>query len=382
MAPKQLKSIHYISQASVPSHQASAVNVMMMCDAFAEAGYDIRLRARRGPVEASPHAHYALRHRLHIAFDTKLQSAIWLAWRWLCRRARTDEVFFGRQISALALLARARYPVAIELHSPPRNAQRYQQIRDLIRSSGFCGIVAISGELRNEILRLYPELDPADLLLAYDGAPSTAIRPVHVGEGSRVRAVYCGSVLPGKGVETLLRAATMVPGVEFHVIGGNPAQLAALGELPANVVMHGQMPHVRAMEKLREFDIALAPYGQVVHGARRKPGGANLAKWMSPIKIFEYMAVGLPIVTSDLAVLREVLDDGRTALLSTPDDAESLAAAVRRLAADADLRRSLATAAQAELSARYTWDRRAQLIADFLDAQIRRTRVGAATAAS
>lgn len=374
MTPTSLKRIRYLSQARLPSHEASSVNVMMMCDSFTAAGYRTTLHARRGPGGGDPQTHYALRHRPRIVFQTKAKSRLWLLWKRLFRlMRRSDEVYFGRERSGLARLARAGYPVGVELHAPPRNGKKTEQIRQIIRSPQLRGIVVISGELRDEILRRYPELDPADVLVAHDGAPIDAVHPVSVRGAGVMRAVYCGSLLPGKGVETLLRAAPQVPDVEFHVIGGSPEQITALGATPPNVVLHGRMSHTEAIAKLRTFDIALAPYGDVVHGARHKPGGANLAQWMSPLKIFEYMAAGLPIVTSALPVLREVLDEGRTALLSAPGDAESLAQAVRRLAGDAGLREQLATAAQAELLGHYTWERRARRIAEFLeDGAVRR----------
>lgn len=369
MKSKPLTRIRYLSQARIPSHEASSVNVMMMCDAFAELGYRVTLHARRGPEAAAPAAHYALRHPPRVVFRSKAQSRAWLLWKRAFRRVRRDEVYFGRDRSALARLARAGYPVGVELHAPPREGRKSAQVGEILRARRLRGVVVISGALRDEVLRSYPELDPARVLVAHDGAPVATIRAVTVREHGPVRAVYCGTLLPGKGVETLLRAAALAPGVEFHVVGGSEEQVAALGAVPGNVVLHGRMPHVQALARLPDFDIALAPYGEVVHGCRHKPGGANLARWMSPIKIFEYMAAGLPIVTSDLPVLREVLEDGRTALLCAPGAPEPLAAAVLRLATDPALRRALAGAAQTRLREEYTWDRRARRIADFLQGE-------------
>jgi len=61
----------------------------------------------------------------------------------------------------------------------------------------------------------------------------------------------------------------------------------------------------------------------VVRGAQT-PEHESLADWMSPLKIFEYMAAGLPIVTSDLPVLREILAPGRDACMTPPGDAQAL----------------------------------------------------------
>ena len=64
-----------------------------------------------------------------------------------------------------------------------------------------------------------------------------------------------------------------------------------------------------------------APDIRVVFGVG---GGTNLADWISPLKMFEYMAQGKAIVASDLPMLREVLRNGENALLCDSDDPAAL----------------------------------------------------------
>ena len=80
---------------------------------------------------------------------------------------------------------------------------------------------------------------------------------------------------------------------------------------------------------------------------------------MSPLKLFEYMAAGKPILASDIPALREVLRDGETALLLPPGDAQAWAAAARRLLADPPAATALGARAQADFLATYTWEARA-----------------------
>jgi glycosyltransferase involved in cell wall biosynthesis len=83
---------------------------------------------------------------------------------------------------------------------------------------------------------------------------------------------------------------------------------------------------------------------------------------MSPLKLFEYMAAGRPIVCSDLPVLREILQHERTALLCDPDDAASWAGALARLHDEPTLRRTLAEAARAQFELHFTWKARADRV--------------------
>ena len=65
---------------------------------------------------------------------------------------------------------------------------------------------------------------------------------------------------------------------------------------------------------MADCDILIAPYAAQVSHA----GGGDIGRWMSPLKLFEYMAAERPVVTADLPVLREVVRDGETALLCPP----------------------------------------------------------------
>ena len=103
------------------------------------------------------------------------------------------------------------------------------------------------------------------------------------------------------------------------------------------------------------MDVLLAPYQAKVHGVG---GRADIGRWMSPLKIFEYMGSDRAMIVSDLPVLREIVTHGETALLAPPDDVNAWVRAVERLR-DPAVRETLAKHARERLVARHTWDRRA-----------------------
>ena len=80
-------------------------------------------------------------------------------------------------------------------------------------------------------------------------------------------------------------------------------------------------------------------------------------EFTSPLKLFEMMAAGLPIVASRLPSLAEYVTDGREALLVSPDDPAALAEGIRKVATDPGLAAGLAQAARARAAA-FTWDAR------------------------
>jgi glycosyltransferase involved in cell wall biosynthesis len=117
--------------------------------------------------------------------------------------------------------------------------------------------------------------------------------------------------------------------------------------LSDRVLLTGVVAHDRAVELLACCDVCVSPH---------VPNPDGTAFFGSPTKLFEYMGLGRAIVASDLAQIGEVLEDGRTALLTAPGDVQAAASAVVRLLDDDALRTRLGEAALATAVESYTWD--------------------------
>jgi glycosyltransferase involved in cell wall biosynthesis len=172
---------------------------------------------------------------------------------------------------------------------------------------------------------------------------------------------YLGNFHPWKGVEVLVRAIACAPGLQLTLVGGEPgarARIAALaGDLGVTnrVRLVGPVPPPQRWRYLAEASVCVLPLTRSVFGT----------SFTSPLKLFEYMAAGRPIVASDLPTLREVLQDGENALLVPPEDPPALAAAIQRLRADRSLAERLASRAAKDVCA-YTWEKRGKTILEFL----------------
>lgn len=95
---------------------------------------------------------------------------------------------------------------------------------------------------------------------------------------------------------------------------------------------------------LTRMDVAVAPY----------PDIANF--YFSPLKVYEYMAAGLPVVASRIGQLAGLIEDGVNGLLCVPGDSHALAEALDKLRCDPDLRPSLGRAARETILRGHTWD--------------------------
>jgi glycosyltransferase involved in cell wall biosynthesis len=147
---------------------------------------------------------------------------------------------------------------------------------------------------------------------------------------------------------------------EFIVAGGDDESIARWkSQLGSRVNFLGHVPNRDVSAIIGSFDIALAPYLTSISGAGTR---FNLAQWMSPLKLFEYMAHGRPIITSDLPSIREIVQDGVEAMLCDPAHPDQWIATAERLAGDFTLRQRLGAAALEAFRARHEWSGRAKLI--------------------
>jgi glycosyltransferase involved in cell wall biosynthesis len=171
---------------------------------------------------------------------------------------------------------------------------------------------------------------------------------------------FVGGLRPWHGVETLpallARLVPRFPTVQLVVVGDGPLRAKfecdlRRRDLTAKVVLTGAVAHEKVPELISQFDVALAPYPQPEH-----------CFYFSPLKLFEYMACGVPVVAARLGQIVELLKDGETGLLYPAGDLDALTAACERLLGDAALRQRLGQAAARVVRAEYTWGRNAQRI--------------------
>lgn len=164
---------------------------------------------------------------------------------------------------------------------------------------------------------------------------------------------FVGSLKPWHGLEVLVDAFHRLrrrdPGVRLLLVGDGPERDRVEVDLDARGVLHGTLfagavvpDEVPAF--VASMDIAIAPY-------------PNLdGFYFSPLKVYEYMAAGVPVVASRIGQLANLIEHGINGILVPPGDAAALASTLEWLRADAGLRARLGPAGRATVLRNHTWD--------------------------
>jgi glycosyltransferase involved in cell wall biosynthesis len=344
---------------------ASSVNVVRSCAAFAAEGHSVVLVHCRGTGNIS--ARYGVPRNFRcvpVPVQPQQKGAVQLlGWTAAAIARRRGAIVYSRSAALTLPASRLGCEVALELHAPvePEGTRTRKAFAELLRRGRLRAIICISQALADEVAREWPQASRL-FTVAHDAADIPASFPSRAKKVKRPLLGYSGHLYPGKGMETIAELAQNRPDWDFLVIGGRPQDVAswrtATSSL-ANVQFTGMIPHAEVPARLSSADVLLAPYGTNVIVSDMK---SDVARWMSPLKLFEYMALGKPIVVSDLPVIREVVRDGEIGRLAAAGDTRDWERVVSEVLADPKAAAAMGKRARREVERQYNWRARARAI--------------------
>jgi glycosyltransferase involved in cell wall biosynthesis len=406
--------ILYLADIRFPLERANGIQTMETCHALAARGHDVSLAVRPDSHQPArdPFAFYGLPRataadhadrqslRIEVAPVTgsplvRRAGYVMFAVSRALGRVRQD-VIFTRDLGLAAILVRlprlVRAPVVYEAHTIAADeaAARHEMLtgatpvspaklrrlanRDALVWRAADGYVTITAGLKAELERRFgsrsriaivPDGVRLQLPVSSSQLPASSVQ--HPASSPQPPASnlhpppftigYAGHLYPWKGVDLVVEAAAALTGTRALIIGGHEQEpdlarvkkVATDLDCSSRVTFTGLLAPTEVAARLREADVLVLP----------NPASAVSNAFTSPLKLFEYMASGRPIVASDLPSIREVLTDGRNALLVPPGNAPALSTAIRRLRDDRALGARLAAQARDDVRA-YTWETRAE----------------------
>ncbi len=369
-----------IAGSTIPSDTANSIQVMKACSAIAQLGHTITLIVPENPQSKIENrkseivglkSHYGLQTDFPIEWLSS-PSRRWFTWQSV-RRARVlkpDLIYTWFPQSAVFALV-SGLPVIFEIHIQPAGLLGPTWHRALAKLPGRRRLVLITRALVNMLERDYKmRLKPDEVVIAPNGVdlerfahlPDPVVARRQVGLRAALTVMCTGHLYAGRGVDLFLSLAQSIPHAHFVWVGGRPEDIAIWNQRAesqdiSNItftgfIPNGDLPHYQAAA-----DILLMPYSHSIMGSS---GTADSASVASPMKMFEYMAAGRAIVTSDLPVIREVLNE-KNAVFCKPDEVGDWRLEIEKLLDNEERRAKLGNQARLDVEG-YTWLARAQRI--------------------
>ena len=357
----------------IRGHKGAAVHVRALADAFAQAGHTVAiLTPRPGPADGpAPRA---------TIIECPLGAMTAAALDWLA--ANPCDLIYERYAlwsdAGAQLRAGTGLPLALEVNAPLRaEAARHRHLEDdalaaQIEATQFGAadfLAAVSEPLA--AYAVAQGADPANVHVLPNGVDPRHFHPAV--RGGDVRACYglhgrtvvgfAGRMRPWHDGPTLLRAFARLhaadPAYHLLLVGEmSPEMLAGIAEmgLETAVTCTGPIPHSAVPEHLAAMDVAVSSHAPA----------ADESFYFSPLKLFEYLACGVPTVAAAVGQPGRLIQPGHNGYLYPPGDAAALADAIRRLVDDPAHARALAWNGAEMVLQKYTWAQNAARVLDWL----------------
>ncbi|MFZ2167381.1 MAG: glycosyltransferase family 4 protein [Minisyncoccia bacterium] len=362
----------YIAHIRLPTEKAHGIQIMEMCSAFVAQGLSVELVVpkRRNPITDDPFTYHDIKPTFGIrvlpSFDFIRFGRIGFLIGLLSFTASMlgyvlfrKGIFYTRDEFVALCLYLLGKQVVWEGHTGQKSVVVWILLRLHVP------IVVITEALRE----LYVSLGAraSTVLVAPDGADISRFNiPLTQAEARKELnlpldakiVLYKGHLYERKGAHTLARAARRLADVLCVFIGGTEEDVASFrkefGDEP-NVRILGNRPRHETPIYQKAADILVIPNSA-------KDDVSKL--YTSPMKLFGYMASGVPVVASDLPSLREIVDESMVYFF-TPDDSESLAHVIANVLKEYPIALKKAEATFA-IAKQYSWDTRAEHILSFI----------------
>ena len=369
--------INYIANARIPTEKAHGIQIMKMCEAFAQLGNDVtlilprRIQNREFRLK-NPFEYYNVKPIFKIKklpcidllplFSNPLAfyiqaTSFALATLFYSLFTKEDLVYTRDEFSASLLCKKKK--VIYEAHVYPQSKHKWfaRWLKSVKK------IVVINNALKKQFSKLAPS---EKIAVAHDGVDLKTFKQLPEKHKAKTAlkinsktpvAMYTGHLYPWKGVDTILDTAKKLPKVMFYVVGGTSKDVKEYHEKIQqkelkNVTLTGHVQHTQIPEFLAAADVLLLPNSA-------KYNISN--EYTSPLKLFEYMAAKRPILASDVTSTKEILEHGKNAILFKADDPYTCAQSLKHLLQNSKLASNLVKSAYKDVRP-YTWELRAKKV--------------------
>lgn len=372
--------ILYIANIRLPTEKAHGIQIMQTIQALArikETEIKLLVPWRFNTIKKSPFEYYDIEKKFNIihlpVLDLMPLPFLKPLWFWIENVTfvisaiiytifQKDTVYYTRDFLTALSLSLFGKSIFYEMHTMPA-CKRFFHVFVWKRSAG---LVAISSGIKKELMRF--GISEKKVLIAPDAVDISHFNIAVSKEDAR-RALnlpldkkiilYTGHLYAWKGADTLVSAAKKLDtDVLVYLVGGTEEEVSKFkiqNIKYKNIIFVGHKPHQEIPYWLKAADMLVLPTS-----GKEKIG----REYTSPMKLFEYMASGTPIIASDTPAVREILDE-TTALFFEADNSSDLAEKIYSGISHYVSLDTMSKKAQ-KVAERYSWIARAEKIFGFI----------------
>jgi glycosyltransferase involved in cell wall biosynthesis len=356
---KKNTPIYYVAELNLPSKSAYSIHVMKMCEAFSKLGFKINLFVISNKNTNLIYKSYNLKEKFYInsIFNTFIKLnfiyRIIFSLKILLKNFEKNSIFISRSIIFALIASAIKKKVILELHHEITGFSKlfYNFLNSLNLINNLNYIL-----LSKKLNKIYKINSKKKIIL--DDAVNISDFKLKKTSKYKKTCVYIGSFFEGKGVEQIFRLAALNKDIKFHLYGDK--NFLNVNKKLKNIKIFNFINYNKIPKTLSKYEIALMPYQKKVRGR----GSIWLEKYMSPLKMFDYLAAKMIIIASDLKVYKHILVNNYNSLLLKINDDVLWSQKIRIMLKSNPKKNKLKSNAY-KTANKYTWEKRCKKIIHF-----------------
>jgi glycosyltransferase involved in cell wall biosynthesis len=373
--------ILYVSQSEIPSKSANSIHVMKMCSSLSKIQnaeidlFCLKSFQNKNNIK-DVYKFYLVKKNFNIlslkVFDfwliREVQTLLYIIY---CLLKKNYDLIYSRSIQISWFLGIFGIKTVLELHSPPSKKTVYF-LKNILSKSRVKKLIVINTALKDYFLRNFDLSEKLKIQINPDASDKLFIlkKRLHKLNIKKNSVGYLGHLYQGRGIDLIIKLAENLPKNNFYIVGGTKAHVNSWKKQvkSKNIFFLGFKNQLYCNHLRKKFDYLIAPYQRkvYVHGSinqeTKKNKTLETSKWMSPLKLFEYMSTKKPIISSDLKAINEILTNNHDAILCNPDNFYEWKQAIEKLNKDKNLVKKISSNAFKNFLDNFTWDKRARKI--------------------
>ncbi|MEI6296927.1 MAG: glycosyltransferase family 4 protein [bacterium] len=368
--------LFYIANARIPTEKAHGIQIMKTCEALSKQGIEVELIVpnRDNNINEDPFYYYKIERNFNIKkiyspdlvrFGKAGVLFQYLFFSWVslfyCLKGKVD-FFYSRDELPIWFLSLFGKKVFWESHNGKWNFL----VSSIVKRAS--GTVTISQGIKNFFInkgikedKIFVSPDAVDLKDHVGTTKDEARKKVGLPSDKKI-ILYTGHLYGWKGVNTLAESAKSFDEMNLFVfVGGTEGDVNSFKQKYSdtkNILVLGQKPHSDIPLYLSSADVLVLP----------NSGKEDISRlYTSPMKLFEYMASGRPIIASNLPSIREILNEDNAVFFES-DNPGDLSRSIKKVLGDKELGDRISKQSLLDVK-KYTWENRAKNIINFINAK-------------
>jgi glycosyltransferase involved in cell wall biosynthesis len=312
--------ICYLANTAIPSTNASAIQIVKMCEAFSELKNDVTLITTNAS-SSNIFNFYKIKTKFKFKkmkyfkkFPLGIKFYLFSILSIIESIKFKPDIYITRNFFTCFLLILLKKKTILELHHDLDTESRI--VRFIVKNYNFFNskhlvkLIAITNYVKYVYISKYST--KSNKIIVLPSGSSIKENYKYKINKKKINIGYFGSLYKSRGIDLIIKLASIDPENDYYIYGNKKQlKIPISKKTEKNLYLNEYVPYKKISKILLDMDLLLMPYTSSITVAGDV---GDITKYTSPLKLFDYLSVGRPIICSNFNVLKEIITENKNAI--------------------------------------------------------------------